>query len=110
MKKLFRWVVYFFAAIGFCVSCVVLSVFLTAPISDLTWHCFHSSKRVFEGHTYSLPIWWRPVKPWGDDNLALAWVNGRGLRYSPSLSIHTQPEGVKDETTVIEDQQRIIAS
>jgi hypothetical protein len=110
MKKLFRWAVYIFAAIGFLVCSAVLSIFLTGPIEDLSWHCFHSSKRVFDGHAYSLPIWWRPIKPWGDDKLALTRLSSEGLGHFPTLSIHSQPEGIKDESTVMEDQQRLIAS
>jgi hypothetical protein len=110
MKRIARWLAYLFAAI------VLISLFACGyvlgidPIKTLSWHCFHSNKQTVDGHTCSLPIWWRPIKPWGNETMALTKANIGMLESFPNFSIHKQATGVKDEETVVEDQQKIVTA
>ena len=108
MKKLLRWTVYIFAAIGFLICSAALCITLLDPARTLVWHCFHSNKRNFEGHTYFLPIWWRPIAPWKSEALALTRARSVEFESFPAFSIYEDPKGIKDENSVVELQQKMI--
>src|SRR6202012_2612875 len=61
MKKVFRIIGYVFGAIVLIRAIAIGCAVVIDPFTALTWHCLYGDKRVFDRHTYTVPILWRPI-------------------------------------------------